>query len=80
MFAARTERSVNIARHMAGTLQIDLFDDHRRGRFREIVLNCDTCAHHSECMRLVMDGTPIKSAPTHCRNRAFFSPNGPSDA
>lgn len=73
-FAERTARSVAIARTMAQMLDVDLFDEHRLGRFNEIVQNCDVCILHKDCHQQVEERTPIRAAPSHCRNRYNFAP------
>ena len=73
MDTARLERSVALAKEVAQKLEVDLFDDQRRGRFRDIVQNCLICAYQSECQRQVMDGQALDAPQSHCRNKAFFS-------
>ncbi|UWQ96895.1 hypothetical protein K3728_06680 [Rhodobacteraceae bacterium M385] len=73
-FVERTARSVAIAKTMARMLGVDLFDEHRRGRFKELVQNCDVCFLHKDCYQQVEERTPIRAVPTHCRNRHDFAP------
>ncbi|ABD54371.1 DUF6455 family protein [Jannaschia sp. CCS1] len=72
MLADRLERSVTLAKEVADRLDVDLFDDHRRGRFRDIVQNCLTCAYQQECQKQVMDSPRISSPLPHCRNKELF--------
>lgn len=73
MFAARTELSVAIAKRMAEALNVDLFDEYRRGNFRQIVQNCVSCAHNSQCARNLTDMKPLATPLPHCRNNEIFS-------
>ncbi|WP_341862094.1 DUF6455 family protein [Gymnodinialimonas sp. 57CJ19] len=73
-FEERTARSVAIAKTMARLLDVDLFDEHRLGRFNEIVQNCDVCFLHEDCYQQTQASNSIRATPLHCRNRHNFAP------
>lgn len=72
MLKERLERSVTLAREVADRLDVDLFDDRRRGRFRDIVHNCMICTHQSACRTQVMERLQIDKPLPQCRNRELF--------
>ncbi len=73
MLNGRVERSIALAKEVAETLEVDLFDDRRRGRFRDIVQNCLICAYQPNCANQVTGSGKINLPLQHCRNRDFFS-------
>ena len=72
-YSERVERSVALAKEVAGKLEIDLFDERRRGRFRQIVQNCTTCAYQNDCRKQVTEVQVLETTLPHCRNRVLFS-------
>lgn len=75
-FEQRTARSVAHAKNMALALNIDLFAERYRGRFKEIVLNCSICLHHSNCSEQVAAVSVTGTPPLHCRNKGAFGRSG----
>lgn len=72
-YAQRVEQSVALAKEVAGKLDVDLFDERRRGQFRQIVQNCTICAYQNECRAQVMQTTQLDRPYIHCRNQEIFS-------
>ncbi|WP_247716979.1 DUF6455 family protein [Gymnodinialimonas ceratoperidinii] len=71
-FERRTARSVAHAKNMARALNVDLFDERYRGRFKEIVQNCLICAHHADCGNRVTIASVTDTPPALCRNKGVF--------
>lgn len=73
MYTARAERSDALAKDVAQKLNVDLFDNHRHRRFRDLVQNCLICAYQSECQRQLIDAKTLETPLPHRRNTVVFS-------